>query len=279
MPKRQLDPSSASGADGKSMDKRMQELTEAIHSMSLASNPRARTVPAPTFDGSGDVDQFLRQFKAVAMLNSWSTEETKLRFELAVSGAASRGMTGRELPEMYSDLRARYSLSESGANTLLKTIKWKPHENIHEFSAHLRRIVDVAYSDMTEEQREARAIKELTNALPPACQTLVWELTMKVPSTFREAVEVIQRFSELNQGQLKVNRVDIEEMATLKKTVESQSAMIDQLIASQAELTKQLASVVQSRQGERKCYRCQQPGHIAKDCRQKRMGNDAVQQE
>jgi len=46
----------------------------------------------PSFDGTTDVDEFLCRFKQVRVFNGWEAEETELRFDMAVTGPAKRGL-------------------------------------------------------------------------------------------------------------------------------------------------------------------------------------------
>ena len=48
-------------------------------------------IPAPTFDGSTDVESFISTFEAIAQHNRWTPEEMLLRLQLALKGPACRG--------------------------------------------------------------------------------------------------------------------------------------------------------------------------------------------
>jgi hypothetical protein len=248
--------------------------TEVSHmaeqTVGLVHYSKKPTLPTPTFDGTTDVDNFISQFGRVAGIMGWDQPEAAIRFQMTVSGPAQKGLTATTLDGMCSQLRSRYRLSEDGAVVLLKTLKWKANDDIHEFAAYVRKLVDKAFPELNPNQMERRAIKELTNALPPSCHLLVWELRNRTPNNYEEVVTLVQEFNEMNLG-TRVNKVEVDEVTMLRKEVAAQATLIEQMVATQAEMQKQLSSALSQLRPRRDnssiiCYRCQQPGHIARSC-------------
>lgn len=237
-------------------------------------------LPAPKFDGTSDVVQFIQKFEAVADFNGWEDMERQLRFQLAIEGTASQGLLGSTYEEMCKELKARYQLSEGGAAAMLKALRWKPNESIHEFSVHVRKLVDVAYPELDQNQKEARAIKELVTALPSNYNTLSWELNSRPPHSFADAVETIKNYCELNHTSSRINRLGEED--PLRKIVEAQAASIEKLVAAQAELSQQMSKLMaaqSSKPRSNKCFKCEKEGHFARNCPQQVQGNVQVRQE
>ena len=80
-------------------------------------NQRQRPrLPPPSFDGTTDVDEFLRKFEQIRILNAWEDDETELRFDMAVMGAAKRGLSEGTYAHRAAQLRTRYELTEQGAS-------------------------------------------------------------------------------------------------------------------------------------------------------------------
>ena len=101
---------------------------------------------------------------------------------------------------------------------------------------------------------------------------MAWELRHRTPNSYEQVIELIQGFSELNV-QAKVNVVETDDVASLRKEVTSQAALIEQLLATQMEMQKQLTAALAQNNSRRAgnkgpitCYRCQKQGHIAKNC-------------
>ena len=236
----------------------------------LVRASKRATLPAPTFDGNADVDSFLQQFVRIADFNDWSDEEACIRLQMAVVGPARQGITATTIEGICGQLRSRYRLSENGAAMLLKSLKWKANENIHEFAAYVQKLVNAAFPELDQAQRERRAIKELTNALPTSCHTLMWELRHRTPSSYEEVVELIKGFNELNVNP-RINQVETDEVAVLRKEVASQATLIERMLANQEEMQKQILAALPKPRPRRDlasltCYRCQQQGHIARNC-------------
>ena len=51
-----------------------------------------QAIPTPTFDGTTDVEDFLKQFNAIADLNRSGTEEKELHLTTAIKALATRGI-------------------------------------------------------------------------------------------------------------------------------------------------------------------------------------------
>ena len=232
---------------------------------------RRPTLCTPSFDGTTELEEFISQFERVASFMAWRNDEKLLRFQMAILGAAKKGLTSDTFDGICAQLRSRYCLSENGAVALLKTLKWKANDNVHEFAAYVRRLVDTAFRELTPDQREQRAIKELTNALPASCHTLTWELRNRTPASYEEVIDLIQGFNELTVN-TKINRVEADEVSNLRKEVSAQAALIEQMVASQLEMQKQLSVAIEKLKPRRDnssivCYRCGKKGHISKHCR------------
>jgi len=237
----------------------------------MVKNVRKPALPTPTFDGSTDVDDFISQFEKVAAFMDWEDDEKSIRFQMAVSGTARKGLTSNTFDGICTQLRSRYQLSETGSIALLKALKWKTNDNVHEFAAYVRRLVNTAFAELDEDQREQRAIKELTNALPSSCNTLIWELRNRTPGTYEDVIDMVQSFNEMTVTP-KVNKVETEEVSSLRKEVATQAELIQQMVATQMEMQKQLTAVLSKSKPRRDnssivCYHCRKEGHIAWNCK------------
>lgn len=97
-----------------------------------------RQLPTPTFDGKGDVLQFVEQFEEVTELNDWPEAEAFFRLKNALTGAAARGIKDcTNCGEVYEQLQTRFKLSETRAAQLLKALEWRPTEDAYEFADYV----------------------------------------------------------------------------------------------------------------------------------------------
>lgn len=286
-----------------SSDLDLTAVTELTPSTQARMSPKP--IPAPTYDGTTDVEEFLGQFEAIAQHNGWSPEECKLRLKLALKGTVGQGVNAVSYKEMCRQLQTQYAPSIDMATALLKSVKRQNSENIYQFTERVRKLIVIALPDLTEKQREQQVKREVITSVSPGSQ-LAWTLKLAPPATIEETVEIIHKFNEFSGGHCKVNRVESEELLELRKEIEKQSAtqkasqeemfkqfaslqatMMEQMLtaqkqmaATQQEAMAQLMAANTSGQRDAvRCYNCNGRGHYSKECKKpKRVsGNDGVQ--
>ncbi|KAF6038842.1 hypothetical protein EB796_002844 [Bugula neritina] len=142
------------------------------------SQPKKRPIPAPTYDGTTDVETFLRQFDSIAAHNTWETDERGLWLTLALRGEAAKCVVSDHDAEIRNQLLQRHGLRESRAYLMLKKIKFRLGEDLNMFICQLRRILSTAHPNLDENELEAMAIKELLTQIP-ANQPAMWALRVK----------------------------------------------------------------------------------------------------
>lgn len=202
-----------------------------------------RQLSTPTFDGKGDVLQFVEQFTDVATLNDCEEPEAFFRLKTALSGAATRGINDcTDCDEILERLQVRFKLSETGAAQLLKALEWSPKEDAYKFTDYVQTLLRIAYPEMDDDQVIQRSIKEIRQALPDQSQTLIWEFSQRPQTTIRDVDDVIQRFNALQRPTTKVNAVATQEVTELKAQVAEQVELLRALVTSQTTLQQQLSS-------------------------------------
>ena len=265
-----------------------------------------QAIPAPTFDGTGDVDSFIASYEAIATHNGWTEEEKHLRLSMALKGPASRGVHGSTCTETYDNLQCQYSLNSDTANALLRGLRLKTNESIHQFGEKVLKLVQKAYPDLSPKQQDQQAKQEVIYAVAASSQ-LSWTLRLNPPDTLRDAVDIIHKYHTLHGLDRSVNRVEIEEVEELKLQVsqqaedfrKSQQEMFEKFAAMQANMTQQIVesqkqlaetqkqmlasrpmrSEPQSSRRDIRCYNCNGMGHISRFCKKPRKsGNEEVQE-
>lgn len=266
---------------------------------------RHQPIPSPVFDGTTNVDNFIATFKAIARHNLWTAEEKLLRLQLALKGpASSGGVQGESCREIFMKLRCQYGLSTDTANALLRNLKLKPKDNIHQFGERVLTLVQKAYPGLTSEQQDHQAKQEVIYSVASIPQ-LSWTLRLTPPTTLADAVDVIHKYYAHSGLEVGIQKFDTEEVSELKQQLKkqaeeikvSQQEMMQQFTTLQTSLTQQLvdsqkqlaetqrellASVTFNRGESRgrpkkdlKCFNCQEVGHFSRSCtKPKKAGND-----
>ena len=262
-----------------------------------------QAIPAPTFDGTTDVEVFLQQFNAIADHNRWGATERRLRLRIALKGTATRGIDGETYAIMCEQLHKQYALTEEVASKLLKDIKRERHENVSQFSQRVTQLVRKVYPELSATQQEQQVKRELISTVPQGSQ-LAWTLRLTPPGSLEELVDAISKYETFSGQKGYINRMETEEATALKDQIAkqaadqlaSQEAMLRQFTAMQSKLMEQMMTTQKqmvevqkevltslhskhSSRQELRCYNCQGKGHYARNCKKpkKESGNDKVQ--
>ena len=260
-----------------------------------------QAIPAPTFDGTTDVDVFLQQFNEIADHNRWSEVERRLRLGIALRGPATSGIDGETYAIMCEQLHKQYALTEDVASRLLKDIRRERNENIFQFSQRVTQLVRKVYPELSADQQDQQVKRELISTVPQGSQ-LAWTLRLTPPGSLEE-VDVMNKYETFSE-QSHVSRLGTEKVTALEDQVAkqaaaqlaSQEAMMRQFAAMQSNLMEQLMTTQKqmvevqkevlanlrskpSNRQEVRCFNCHEKGHYARDCSKpkKESGNDEVQ--
>lgn len=97
------------------VEDKLETLADATQALMLRTErPRWQT-PPPTFDGTGDLEEFRARFHHIADLNGWRQDELSIRFKNVLIGTAKNGLNGcRGMDELFARLCTRYQLTERG---------------------------------------------------------------------------------------------------------------------------------------------------------------------
>ena len=266
-----------------------------------ATMPR-QAIPAPTFDGTTDVEEFLQQFNDIADHIRWGATERRLRLGIALKGTATRGIDGETYAIMCEQLHKQYALTEDVASRLLKDIRRERNENVFQFSQRVTQLVRKVYPELSAAQQDQQVKRELISTVPQGSQ-LAWTLRLTPPGSLEEVVDVMNKY-ETFSGQSHVSRLGTEKVTALEDQVAkqaaaqlaSQEAMMRQFAAMQSNLMEQLMTTQKqmvevqkevlanlrskpSNRQEVRCFNCQEKGHYARACSKpkKKSGNDEVQ--
>jgi len=129
----------AAGEDGVG---RLAELLEGL----LRDRPDRPRYKAPEFDGTQDVELFIRQFQDVARANEWNQEATLLHLRRALIGKAHDCGDSATTADILAALRLRFGITARQARDKLRYLVKESKQSWHEFGMTVEKLVNIAFA-------------------------------------------------------------------------------------------------------------------------------------
>ncbi|XP_067633481.1 uncharacterized protein [Eurosta solidaginis] len=219
-----------------------------------ASNSKVKT---PSFDGSVPFQVFKLQFEKTAAVNNWNVEDKVAALFVALKGPAAEIL--QTIPEYernsYDALMAaverRYG-SEHRKQIFqieLQNRYQKANETLQEFASDIERLAHLANADAPVEYTERVKIQSFINGIRDVETKRATYANPKL--TFAETVShalTQETASLLSKPAYKAHRVEVERPEWVDTILEA------------------LKGSQQKNAGVIKCFKCGNPGHIARHC-------------
>lgn len=88
-----------------------------------------QAIPAPTFDGSGDVRSFLESFEEIPAHNQLRESEQTIRLKMSLKGTVGKGVDGATLADIMAK-RQQYEITSGNALVLIKMLEMTMYYNL-----------------------------------------------------------------------------------------------------------------------------------------------------
>ena len=246
------------------------------------------TYKTPQYDGSGDVNYFVRQFEAVAEANEWGQEAMFLHLREALREGARDCGRPDTVTGIFAALRARYGLSPREARARLTHMKKDFKTPLQQHAAEVQRLVDLAYADLPDRHKEDMALEVFANTLGNAY--LQRHLLAVDPNDLATAVrtgnEFLQIRSTSGTPRATVHSLDDEELDRVQPVGETEISrlsgmigkLVDQMASLQGKLTDQQHNLERPQPSGRQtqqsppwvsrpgCWGCGRIGHSRETC-------------
>jgi hypothetical protein len=268
-----------------------------INRSTLQDFSQIRTKP-PVFDGTSTWSSYLKQFELVAEMNKWSQHQKALHLATSLKGEAQS-----ILDDLDSDQLRNYSALVNKVNqrfgsehqtevfrAILRNRVRQPRETIPQLAHEIRKLVKLAYPTREHGLLDDLTKEHFVNSLPDADTR--WKIHQSRPRNLDESVriavelEAFQMAEQHRTSNRKVVRVitaenDVSSFQTeddiacrqtdimmddLPKILETMSLQLEQLQDRKPSYNSNRRSSYDSKRGPRRCYRCDDPTHIIRNC-------------
>ena len=78
----------------------------------------------PPFEGTGDVQEYLRDFEQIAQHNKWETNERGLQLKLNLTGKPRVGIDDTDYPTLKALLLEKYGLTDRSSRSVWQYVNF-----------------------------------------------------------------------------------------------------------------------------------------------------------
>ena len=146
-------------------DEALGRLTDLLDRMWREPTRTREHFKAPQFNGKGEVNLFINQFRDVARANEWSDGATVLHLREALKDIATDCGKAENAEAIFGALRARFGMSVREARTKLAVLKRDYKITLQEHASEVEKLVGIAYEDLPPRHREQMALDTFHSSL------------------------------------------------------------------------------------------------------------------
>lgn len=215
----------------------------------------------PTYDGKSSWSNFRVQFEIVAEMNDWSPRRCAMEMAASLRDQAVCVLSlleprqRNEYPALVQALEARFEPKHQTEmhRAALRNRTRKRGENLAALAQDVKSMTRKAFPTATGELWEQLTVNSFLDSLPDA--EMEWAVLQGKPKTVEEAVTLAMQFEAF-------------------KLVKAKKQQREDLFMMEGKAEQNNAAGV--KQLQRRCYYCQAPNHLIKNCEKRRKNMEAA---
>ena len=186
------------------------ELIEELRTDRQRDQPAPREAfKAPSYDGVGSIEVFIRHFLDVAEANQWGEGATVLHLRRALKDEARDcGGAGEDIAEIFTALRARFGISPREARAKLNSLKKDYATSLQTHASRVKELVGIAYQEMPRGLQDQLVLEQFINTLNHA--GLQRHLLAVRPEGLTEAVTAGGEYLQVKNTYTGVKQLELE---------------------------------------------------------------------
>lgn len=249
-------------------------------------HPPAQEVPIrikpPTYNGSGDVEFFITQFRDVAHVSHWNHQLTLLQLREALKESAKDCCRGHTVEDIFASLRLRFGLTPREARAKLSALKKENKTPLQEHAVLVERLMQAAYANLPRQEREDLIMDHFCASLSHVGlqRHLLAVATPNLDAAVRAGNEYLEITANNNfktglvrqvesEDSIDVNQTNTKETSLTEKLLQDLIKKIDNLGSSGrwvSNYRKSSQYPQNNRAYDKSCWNCGETGHLIRNC-------------
>lgn len=244
------------------LNQRLQNLRRNPNETVVASIPIGPKLVPPIFDGTSEFNVFKIQFLAIAEKNRWTDEDKAMVLLLSLKGNAANVLQSipevgqKDFATIMSALERRFSNEHSKQllHIQLKSRVQKKDESIQEYSFDIERLVQAIFGSLPHHLLEMNKVQSFIDGIRDV--EIKKQLMINQKITLAETLEYALLLESASVACGALSKV---------RCVEKKDESLAEVVCQAVKVALQPQKVSQPFKG--RCYKCDQVGHMARDCR------------
>lgn len=191
--RRGTQPNGAAGNDNAAVT--TNDIAALAAALVTAVRPNKNKHKTPVYRGEGDVEMYINHFDEVAVANQWTPIDTLINLRSSLEGPARDCGGANTIQGVYDALRTRFGVAPKQARERLRNLRKSPKTSLSEFAVEVERLIGIAYSSASADERLDMSIDSFIRGLEP--RSLQVFLLARRPATMKDAITAVEEFSQI----------------------------------------------------------------------------------